>query len=67
MGSSRHRIGTAARSANVCVETLRGYANKGLIPFEWIDGQRVFSEDSIEQAKQIKERNRTRLIRDEAE
>ena len=67
MGSRRYRIGTAARSANVCVETLRGYADKGLVEFEWVDNQRVFNDESIEQARQVKERNQKRLVRDETE
>lgn len=61
-----YRIGTAARLAGVCVETLRNYADQGIVRCERIDNQRIFDDSAIEQARQVKERNMDRLRRGEA-
>ena len=52
--TQKHRIGPAAREAGVCVETMRSYADRGLIECERIDGQRIFDEIAIEAAKRLK-------------
>ncbi len=62
----KYRIGTAARLAGVCVETLRTYVDRGLVRCERIDDQRIFDESAIEQARQVKERNMSRLRRGES-
>ncbi len=61
-----YRIGTAARLAGVCVETLRTYADQGIVRCERLEDQRIFDESAIEQARQVKERNMSRLRRGES-
>ena len=62
----KYRIGTAARLAGVCVETLRTYADQGIVRCERFEDQRIFDESAIEQARQVKERNMSRFRRGES-
>lgn len=54
MSSDKYRIGNAARRAGVAVETLRSYADRGLVSFEWFEDQRVFDESAIEEAQRVR-------------
>ena len=55
-------ISTAAREADVSVDTLRNYTNQGLIECERLEnGTRIFNEASIANARELKKANMARL------
>lgn len=55
-------ISTAAREADVSVDTLRSYTNQGLIECERLEnGTRIFNEASIAKARELKTANMARL------
>lgn len=55
-------ISTAAREANCSVDTIRNYSNRGLIECERLeDGTRIFNEDAIAKARELKNANMARL------
>lgn len=55
-------IGTAAREADVSVDTLRNYTNQGLIECVRLEnGARIFNEAAIAKARALKNANMARL------
>lgn len=53
-------IGAIAREVGVCVQTIRSYADAGLIPCERDSvGRRMFTEESVEAARSVLRNRRT--------
>ena len=58
--AKHYRIGEVARKVGTSVETIRRYANSGLVPYELLGDQRIFDDQGIDKAREIKERKRAR-------
>lgn len=60
--AKHYRIGEVAREVEASVETIRRYADSGLVPYELLGDQRIFDDQGVKKAREIKERKRTRAV-----
>ena len=56
-----YRIGQVAREVGASVETIRRYADRGLVPYELLGDQRIFDERGVEKAREMSRRKRSRI------